>query len=106
MGQLGVNHFRPPKQKIHFKATLRHKEIPSVNQALATSSLDSSPETTRFGSGKSVKRLEDQQLLLGAGRYTNDVTLPGQSYLVFLRSPYPHAKITRLDTTAAKAMPG
>ena len=77
-----------------------------MNQALATSSLDSSPETTRFGSGKSVKRLEDQQLLLGAGQYTNDVTLPGQSYLVFLRSPYPHAKITRLDTLAAKAMPG
>jgi len=76
-----------------------------VNQALATPSLDSSPETTRFGSGKSVKRLEDQQLLLGAGQYTNDVTLPGQSYLVFLRSPYPHAKITHLDTTAAKAMP-
>ena len=77
-----------------------------MNQALATSFLDSSPETTRFGSGKSVKRLEDQQLLLGAGQYTNDVTLPGQSYLVFLRSPYPHAKITRLDTIAAKAMPG
>ncbi|MEY4154824.1 MAG: Carbon monoxide dehydrogenase large chain [Pseudomonadota bacterium] len=77
-----------------------------MNQALATSSLDSSPETTRFGSGKSVKRLEDQQLLLGAGQYTNDVTLPGQSHLVFLRSPYPHAKITRLDTMAAKAMPG
>ena len=77
-----------------------------MNQALATPYFDSSPETTRFGSGKSVKRLEDQQLLLGAGQYTNDVTLPGQSYLVFLRSPYPHAKITRLDTTAAKAMPG
>ena len=106
MGQLGVSHFGPLEQKIHFKATLRLKETPSVNQALATSSLDSSPETTRFGSGKSVKRLEDQQLLLGAGQYTNDVTLPGQSYLVFLRSPYPHAKITRLDTLAAKAMPG
>ncbi|NBY70099.1 MAG: xanthine dehydrogenase family protein molybdopterin-binding subunit [Betaproteobacteria bacterium] len=77
-----------------------------MNQALATSSVDSSPETTRFGSGKSVKRLEDQQLLLGAGQYTNDVTLPNQSYLVFLRSPYPHAKITRLNTSAAKAMPG
>ena len=77
-----------------------------MNQALATPSLDSSPVTTRFGSGKSVKRLEDQQLLLGAGQYTNDVTMPSQSYLIFLRSPYPHAKITRLDTSAAKAMPG
>jgi len=106
MRQIGVSHFCHLEQKIHFKATLRLKENPSVNQALATSSLDSSPETTRFGSGKSVKRLEDQQLLLGAGQYTNDVTLPGQSYLVFLRSPYPHAKITRLDTLPAKAMPG
>ena len=77
-----------------------------MNQASATSSVDSSPETTRFGSGQSVKRLEDHQLLLGAGQYTNDVSLPNQSFLVFLRSPYPHAKITRLDTSAAKAMPG
>jgi len=77
-----------------------------VNQASATSSVDSSPETTRFGSGQSVKRLEDHQLLLGAGQYTNDVSLPNQSHLVFLRSPYPHAHITRLDTQAAKDMPG
>ena len=77
-----------------------------MNQASATSPVDSSPETTRFGSGKAVKRLEDQQLLLGAGQYTDDVSLPNQSYLVFLRSPYPHAKITRLDTSVAKAMPG
>ena len=77
-----------------------------MNQASATSSLDSSPETARFGSGQSVKRLEDQQLLVGAGQYTNDVSLPNQSFLVFFRSPYPHAKITRLDTSAAKGMPG
>jgi len=77
-----------------------------VNQASATSSVNSSPETTRFGSGQSVKRLEDQQLLLGVGQYTNDVSLPNQSYLVFLRSPYPHAKISRIDTQTAKAMPG
>ena len=63
-------------------------------------------ETTRFGSGQAVKRLEDQQLLLGAGVYANDVSLPQQTHLVFLRSPYPHAKITRLDASTAKAMPG
>jgi len=63
-------------------------------------------ETTRFGSGNAVQRLEDQQLLLGAGVYANDVSLPGQMHLVFLRSPYPHAKITRLDTQQAKDMPG
>ena len=73
-------------------------------QSLATQ--DSPQATTRFGSGNAVQRVEDQLLLLGAGKYTNDVSLPGQSHLVFLRSPYPHAKIVGLDTQAAKAMPG
>jgi carbon-monoxide dehydrogenase large subunit len=61
---------------------------------------------TRFGSGHAVRRLEDESLLAGAGRYTDDVTLPGQSHLVFLRSPYPHARIVSIDTAAAVAMPG
>ncbi|AGU49618.1 putative carbon monoxide dehydrogenase, large chain [Variovorax paradoxus B4] len=65
---------------------------------------DSTP--TRFGSGQAVRRLEDESLLSGAGRYTDDVTLPGQTYLVFLRSPYPHARIVSIDTAAAAAMPG
>jgi len=65
-----------------------------------------SEQTTRFGSGQAVKRVEDQLLLLGSGTYANDVSLPDQSHLVFLRSPYPHAKITNIDTQAAKAMPG
>lgn len=63
-------------------------------------------DLARFGSGQSVKRLEDQQLLKGTGIYANDVSLPGQSHLVFLRSPYPHAKLLRIATQAAKAMPG
>lgn len=61
---------------------------------------------TRFGSGQAVRRLEDDALLAGAGRYTDDVTLPNQSYLVFVRSPYPHARIGAIDTHAASAMPG
>ncbi|WP_076998475.1 xanthine dehydrogenase family protein molybdopterin-binding subunit [Variovorax sp. KK3] len=61
---------------------------------------------TRFGSGQAVRRLEDESLLAGAGRYTDDVTLPGQTHLVFVRSPYPHARVTSVDTAAAAAMPG
>ncbi|AMM26484.1 xanthine dehydrogenase family protein molybdopterin-binding subunit [Variovorax sp. PAMC 28711] len=61
---------------------------------------------TRFGSGQAVRRLEDDALLAGAGRYTDDVSLPGQSHLVFVRSPYPHARIGAIDTAAASAMPG
>lgn len=65
---------------------------------------DSTP--TRFGSGQAVRRLEDESLLSGAGRYTDDVAFPGQTHLVFLRSPYPHARIVSIDTAAAAAMPG
>ena len=77
-----------------------------MNQTASNPSQTVPTDIARFGSGKSVHRLEDQQLLLGAGVYANDVSLPEQSHLVFLRSPYPHANITRLDTTAAQAMPG
>ena len=77
-----------------------------MNQTASNPSQTVPTDIARFGSGKSVHRLEDQQLLLGSGVYANDVSLPGQSHLVFLRSPYPHANITRLDTTAAQAMPG
>ncbi len=72
-----------------------------------TASPDASPETAaRFGSGQAVRRLEDDGLLKGVGQYTADVTPQGQTFLCFLRSPYPHATITAADTQAAKAMPG
>lgn len=64
------------------------------------------PNPTRFGSGQAVRRLEDESLLSGAGRYTDDVTLPNQAHLVFLRSSYPHARIVSIDTSTAAAMPG
>jgi carbon-monoxide dehydrogenase large subunit len=60
----------------------------------------------RFGSGKSVRRVEDQALLTGAGIFADDVSLPGQAYVCFLRSPYPHARIVAIDAAAAAAMPG
>ncbi len=60
----------------------------------------------RFGSGQSVQRLEDRALVAGAGRYTDDVNLDGQAHLVFLRSPYAHARIVSIDTAAARVMPG
>ena len=56
--------------------------------------------------GQSVARREDRRFLTGAGQYTDDITLPGQTYAVFLRSPHAHARITALDTAAAAAAPG
>lgn len=60
----------------------------------------------KFGVGQSVKRVEDQRLLTGQGRFTDDLRFEGEVYGVTLRSPYGHARITRLDTAAARAMPG
>jgi carbon-monoxide dehydrogenase large subunit len=56
--------------------------------------------------GQSIKRREDVRFLTGAGQYTDDVVLPGQAYGVFVRSPYAHARINAIDTTAALAAPG
>ncbi|MDB5404641.1 MAG: putative carbon monoxide dehydrogenase, large chain, partial [Rhodopila sp.] len=60
----------------------------------------------RFGSGREVRRIEDAGLLAGAGHFTDDFSLPGQTYLAFLRSPHAHARIVSVDTTAARSMPG
>ena len=60
----------------------------------------------RYGSGQAVRRLEDATLVAGRGQYADDVTLPGQTHLAFLRSPYAHASITGVGIAAAQAMPG
>ncbi len=79
----------------------------TVTTATTASPVDPINTTAaRFGSGQAVRRLEDDLLLTGKGRFTDDVTLPDQAYLVFLRSPYPHARITAIDTAAALALPG
>ncbi len=61
---------------------------------------------SQTGIGTSVERVEDPRLLTGRGRYTDDIQLPGMVYGVTLRSPYGHARIRRIDTRAARAMPG
>ena len=44
--------------------------------------------------GARVNRVEDKRLLAGAGRYIDDVSVPDMLHAAFLRSPYPHARIT------------
>ncbi len=56
--------------------------------------------------GQSVKRVEDDRLLVGNGRYVADVNPPGVLHAVFLRSPLAHATITSIDATAARRAPG
>jgi carbon-monoxide dehydrogenase large subunit len=56
--------------------------------------------------GASVKRVEDPRFITGKGRYLDDIKLAGMTYMSILRSPYAHANIRSIDTSAAKAMPG
>lgn len=56
--------------------------------------------------GKSIKRREDPRFVTGRGNYVDDVKLPGMTYAVFVRSPHAHARIRKIDTTAAKSLPG
>jgi aerobic carbon-monoxide dehydrogenase large subunit len=51
-------------------------------------------------------RQEDARLLVGAGCYSDDVNVSGQTYACFVRSPHAHARVLRIDTTAARATPG
>jgi len=56
--------------------------------------------------GARVVRLEDEALLTGRGRFTDDIRIPGALHAAFVRSPFAHARIGGIDAAAARAMPG
>ena len=60
----------------------------------------------KFGFSQSVRRVEDDRFLRGMGQYSDDINRPGQTHGVVVRSPHAHARITRVDTSAAAAAPG
>ncbi len=60
----------------------------------------------KFGIGQPVRRVEDQRLITGRGLYTDDIVLPETAQAFVLRAPVAHARIKRIDATAARRMPG
>jgi xanthine dehydrogenase YagR molybdenum-binding subunit len=56
--------------------------------------------------GQRISRLDGPAKVTGAAKYTHDLRFPGMLYARFVRCPHAHARITRLDTSAAQAMPG
>jgi carbon-monoxide dehydrogenase large subunit len=58
------------------------------------------------GIGAAVRRREDLRFITGKGQYTDDISRPGETRAVFVRSPHAHAKIKHVDTKAAAVMPG
>jgi aerobic carbon-monoxide dehydrogenase large subunit len=55
--------------------------------------------------GRPIKRKEDAKLLHGRTNWTDNIQLPGTLHMAILRSPYAHAKITKLDVTPALSRP-
>src|SRR5437660_5640144 len=56
--------------------------------------------------GARIHRREDPHLITGGGRYVEDLVRPGTLAMSIVRSPHPHARIKRINATAAQAMPG
>ena len=68
--------------------------------------MNHSPRADFHVIGQPLRRKEDERLITGKGRFTDDFHIDGQAYAVMVRSPYPHARILSIDTTAARALPG
>jgi len=64
---------------------------------------DAPADETRSEIGRDRRRKEDQRLITGRTRWTDNIALPGMLHLAMVRSPFAHATITSIDTSAAKA---
>ncbi|MDF3216661.1 xanthine dehydrogenase family protein molybdopterin-binding subunit [Mesorhizobium sp. M7A.F.Ca.CA.001.09.2.1] len=58
------------------------------------------------GVGARVARKEDKRFITGAGRYVDDMVVPGMKHAAFVRSPHAHAQIKKIDVKKAQGMPG
>jgi aerobic carbon-monoxide dehydrogenase large subunit len=67
--------------------------------------MDSDNKAYRF-IGKPLRRAEDERLITGKGRFSDDFRLEHQAYAAMVRSPHPHARIRGIDTARARALPG
>jgi carbon-monoxide dehydrogenase large subunit len=60
----------------------------------------------KFAVGQAVRRVEDERFMTGQGAYVDDLKFENTAHSAFVRSPYAHAKIGKIDTWAAAAAPG
>jgi carbon-monoxide dehydrogenase large subunit len=73
---------------------------------ISPASLENAIALQKYGVGQPVRRKEDDTLVRGKGKYTDDFNLPGQAYAWMVRSSHAHGMIRAIDTEAAKTMPG
>jgi carbon-monoxide dehydrogenase large subunit len=78
----------------------------SMQDHTSPSSLENAIALQKYGVGQPVRRKEDDTLVRGKGKYTDDFQLPGQAYAWIVRSSHAHGLLRGIDTSTAKAMPG
>jgi carbon-monoxide dehydrogenase large subunit len=83
----------------------QNQAFPMQDQA-SPSSLENAIALQKFGVGQPVRRKEDDTLVRGHGKYTDDFSLPGQAYAWIVRSSHAHGILKGIDSATAKAMPG
>jgi carbon-monoxide dehydrogenase large subunit len=77
-----------------------------MQEHTSSSPLENAIAVQKFGVGQPVRRKEDDTLVRGKGKYTDDFNLPGQAYAFIVRSSHAHGVLRGIDSAAAKAMPG
>jgi aerobic carbon-monoxide dehydrogenase large subunit len=77
-----------------------------MQEHTSSASLENAIALQKFGVGQPVRRKEDDTLVRGKGKYTDDFNLPRQAYAWIVRSSHAHGILRKIDTSAAKAMPG
>src|SRR6476646_2426984 len=86
----------------------RRRRLPHQHEHLARGILMTMPHTSPEigGMGHSIKRKEDGRFIRGKGNYVDDVVLPDMLFMDIVRSPFPHARILKIDSSRALATPG
>src|SRR5271168_2751129 len=87
-------------------AKQRRSRDPAMQDYTSSNVQDTAIALQKFGVGQPVRRKEDDTLVRGKGKYTDDFSLPRQAYAWIVRSSHAHGVIRGIDTEAAKAMPG
>src|SRR5579872_5276141 len=92
----------------HSRVPVRRASCPRQppQEFLMATQSTSTRASSRFGTSQTFNRFEDSRLLIGQGRFTDNLKAEHAAQVVFVRSPQAHARLTSIDTTEAQAMPG
>src|SRR5215213_4059236 len=95
-----------PKSGYRFSVKIMLKGFSRGNPIMNVQDRSNTFDLNKYGVGQPVLRTEDPVLVQGQGKYTDDISLPGQAYAAFVRSRNGHGIIKSINAAAAKAMPG